>query len=173
MSIASSSYSMTATSRSITAHGRLPRRVSRLSPRALIVRYDRVTIRPSRARRISGLELYIKFATIRLRLIRMGKIDEFAGSVNETLAGLEDDFGGLSIKAQALKEKGAEVAQRWKQHFADQANALAAAEAAINKVSNAPLPVRTSSVQQGVSAQSVAEVKKVEPFPGIRASGNA
>ena len=89
----------------------------------------------------------------------MGKIDEFAGSVNETLAGLEDDFGGLSIKAQALKDKGAEVTQRWKQHFADQANALAAAEAAINKVSNAPLPPKPSLV--------VAEDKKPEPFRDI------
>jgi hypothetical protein len=96
----------------------------------------------------------------------MGKIDEFAGSVNETLAGIEDDFGGLSIKAQALKDKGAEVAQRWKQHFAAQANALAAAEAAINKVSNAPLPVKASS---GISG----EVKEPVPFPGVRASGNA
>lgn len=91
------------------------------------------------------LTVYVNFARLmverdrRMELVRMGKIDEFANGVTDTLADLEQRFGGLGAKAQALKEKGETVAGRWEQHFEAQAKSLAAAEDAINRISNIPL----------------------------------
>lgn len=102
----------------------------------------------------------------RIELVRMGKIDEFAGSVNEVLTDLDQAFGNLSAKAKLLKEKGADVAGRWEQHFAEQSKAIAVAEAAINKVSNVPLASRSSSPPLVVApkVEQPAEGKKDEPF---------
>lgn len=93
----------------------------------------------------------------RIELVRMGKIDEFADGISETLSDLDGKFGNLSARAAVLKEKGADVAARWDQHFDGQSKAIAAAEAAINRISNVPLPSAASS-------QSSAEGKKDEPF---------
>ena len=93
-----------------------------------------------------SIATYINFARLlverdrRIEQIRMGKIDEFANGVTDTLADLETRFGGLGARAQKLKEKGETVADRWEQHFEAQAKSLAAAEDAINRLSNVPPP---------------------------------
>ena len=69
----------------------------------------------------------------------MGKLTNFADEVNEDLGDLEQLFSGLYDKKQLLKQRGAEVAGRWSEYFADQTKALAAAENAINRLSNVPL----------------------------------
>ena len=69
----------------------------------------------------------------------MGKLTSFADEVNEDLGDLEQLFSGLYDKKQLLKQRGAEVAGRWSEYFADQTKALAAAENAINRLSNVPL----------------------------------
>src|SRR5579872_3741933 len=71
---------------------------------------------------------------------RMGTIDQFADDVPDVLASLEQQFGDLRGRALALKEQGADVAAKWNQHFDAQAASIRAAEAAIARVSNVPLP---------------------------------
>lgn len=70
----------------------------------------------------------------------MGTIDQFAEDVPDVLAALETQFGGLRERALALKVQGAMVADKWTQHFDAQAASIRAAEAAIARVSNVPLP---------------------------------
>jgi hypothetical protein len=66
----------------------------------------------------------------------MGKIDEFAANCD--LTDLENAFGALSDRARAVKERGAEVKQRWADYFDEKDKSIAAAENAINKLSNLP-----------------------------------
>jgi hypothetical protein len=69
----------------------------------------------------------------------MGAIDEFGSDVNSILADLNAQFGALNDAKAKLKQRGGDIAQRWAEYFQDQAKAIAAAEAALNKVSNVPL----------------------------------
>lgn len=69
----------------------------------------------------------------------MSAIDEFANDLNVTLADLDAQFKELNIRKQKVKERGAEVALRWKQFFAEKDRAISAAEDALNRVSNVPV----------------------------------
>lgn len=69
----------------------------------------------------------------------MSAIDEFASDVNGVLADLNAQFGVLNDRKQGLKSKGGDIAQRWAQHFDEQARAMQTAEDALNRISNVPL----------------------------------
>ena len=81
----------------------------------------------------------------------MGKLTSFADEVNEDLGDLEQLFSGLYDKKQLLKQRGAEVAGRWSEYFADQSRALAAAENAINRLSNVPLAGTSGTINPKVT----------------------
>ena len=81
----------------------------------------------------------------------MGKLTNFADEVNEDLGDLEQLFSGLYDKKQLLKQRGAEVAGRWSEYFADQTRALAAAENAINRLSNVPLAGTSGTINPKVT----------------------
>ena len=68
----------------------------------------------------------------------MGHLDQFAEDVNETVAMLNKSFEILNRRKQALQERGTDIARRWSQHFDSQEASLAAAEAALNRISNVP-----------------------------------
>ena len=68
----------------------------------------------------------------------MGHLDSFAEDVNDTVADLNNQFEALNARKQALRERGSEIAGRWANHFATQEASLAAAEAALNRISNVP-----------------------------------
>lgn len=90
----------------------------------------------------------------------MSKLNSFADEVNEDLGDLEQMFGNLYERKQLLKERGREVAGRWDEYFTEQTKALAAAENAINRISNVPL-----TPSSGASSPKVPETPKVIP-PG-------
>jgi hypothetical protein len=69
----------------------------------------------------------------------MGHLDSFAEDVNEVVADLEKQFGDLNARKQKIRERGADIAGRWAQHFTSQEGGLTAAEAALNRISNVPL----------------------------------
>jgi len=69
----------------------------------------------------------------------MGHLDSFAEDVNETVADLNRQFESLNARKQKLRERGAEVAAGWAQHFDSQEAALRAAETALNRISNVPV----------------------------------
>ena len=69
----------------------------------------------------------------------MGHLDSFAEDVNETVADLNRAFESLNVRKQRLKERGAEIAGRWAQHFDAQEASLKAAETALNRISNVPV----------------------------------
>lgn len=68
----------------------------------------------------------------------MGHLDSFAEDVNETVAMLNKSFEVLNARKQKLQERGIDIARRWSQHFDAQEASLAAAEAALNRISNVP-----------------------------------
>lgn len=68
----------------------------------------------------------------------MGHLDSFAEDVNETVATLNRSFEVLNARKQKLQERGVQIARRWSQHFDAQEASLAAAEAALNRISNVP-----------------------------------
>lgn len=96
------------------------------------------------------LRIYIDFARLMvvrdrrilamIRDAKMGKLDEFADNVPDTLKQLEDKFGGLQERANELLKRGDEVASKWGAHMDGRDKALTAAENAINRISNLPLP---------------------------------
>ena len=77
----------------------------------------------------------------------MGTIDQFADDIPDLIAGMEKDFGDLRARALLLKGRSDDIKQRWNTHFDQQGSSLAAAEAAINRVSNIPLPSSQPSSQ--------------------------
>jgi seryl-tRNA synthetase len=69
----------------------------------------------------------------------MGHLDSFAEDINDTVAMINKSFEVLNTRKQNLQERGVEIARRWSQHFDAQEASLAAAEAALNRISNVPL----------------------------------
>lgn len=67
----------------------------------------------------------------------MSRLDEFASSIPQTVADLENSFSSLQDQVTALNLKGKAVHDRWKAFLDAQQQSVAAAEAAINKLSNA------------------------------------
>lgn len=80
------------------------------------------------------------FAGLQGKRSSMGRLDEFAEDVPDIVLNLEDTFGSLHERAKNLREKGEEVADKWQRHLDGRANAIAKAEAAINRIANVPLP---------------------------------
>src|SRR5882724_1787041 len=73
------------------------------------------------------------------RMFGMGQLDQFADEVGDVVAALEKDAEALNTRKSALLDRSDEVLGRWRDHFKRQETSLAAAEAAINKISNVPL----------------------------------
>ena len=87
----------------------------------------------------------------------MGHLDSFAEDVNETVADVDKMFEGLNARKQKLKERGAQIAGRWAQHFDTAEASMTAAEAALNRVSNVPI---SAVKKEEPKDQVLSEVKK-------------
>ena len=86
----------------------------------------------------------------------VGHLESFAEDVNDTVADLNRQFETLNVRKQQLKERGTEIATRWSQHFDSQDAAMAAAEAALNRISNVPI---SSVKKEETKDQRLSEVK--------------
>lgn len=90
----------------------------------------------------------------------MGAIDEFGSDVNGIIADLNAQFKVLNDAKANLKQRGGEIAQKWAEYFTEQTKAVAAAEAALNRISNIPL----SSVSQTTpTSEPISQIPKVMP----------
>jgi hypothetical protein len=97
----------------------------------------------------------------------MTKLDEFASNIAGGLSDLEDGFGKLSDRVNALKKRGASIGDRWNAWLLTQEQSVAAAENAINKISNAPVPspLPASPTPPAVSPQPTFPPPAVSPLP--------
>ena len=69
----------------------------------------------------------------------MGQLEQFVDNIPSVLADIERQAEKLNARAAAVKARSDDVFGRWHEHFSGKEASLAAAEAAINRLSNVPL----------------------------------
>jgi hypothetical protein len=90
----------------------------------------------------------------------MSALDEFADNINDIVANHDARFRKLNERKQALQIRGDDIAAGWESYFADQEKQLAAAEAALNRISN----IHLSSVSQTTpTSEPISQIPKVMP----------
>ena len=90
----------------------------------------------------------------------MSQLDEFADNIDDIVAGHNARFEKLNAAKRALQVRGDEIAAGWEAYFLGESKKLEAANAALNRISNAPLS-STSPVTPGNGKLS--EIPKVTP----------
>jgi|KBSMisStandDraft_5_1062788.scaffolds.fasta_scaffold00163_43 hypothetical protein len=69
----------------------------------------------------------------------MSQLDEFADNIDDIVAGHNARFAKLNEAKRKLQAQGDEIATGWENYFLNEAKKLQAAQAALNRISNAPL----------------------------------
>ena len=94
-----------------------------------------------------AVSIYINFARLLVQRDRriyretmMSKLENVASRAPQILADLEARAEQLDKRLSGLDEKGRSTFARWDSHLDKQDQAVAAAEDAINRLSNSPLP---------------------------------
>jgi hypothetical protein len=75
----------------------------------------------------------------------VSQLDEFADNIDDIVAGHNARFQKLNEAKRALQTQGDTIAQGWEDYFMGEAKKLAAAQAALNRISNAPLASASST----------------------------
>lgn len=88
----------------------------------------------------------------------MGAIDDFGSDVNNIIADLNDQFKALNDAKRKLQERGNTIATKWSDYFQAQAKSIAAAEDALNRISNVPLSSAPTS-EPGVQPLSAIPIR--------------
>jgi len=88
----------------------------------------------------------------------MSQLDEFADNINDIVASHNERFAALNEAKRKLQVRGDEIAAGWEQYFLNEAKKLSAAEAALNRISNAPLSTSTSTTAK---TSVLSEVPKI------------
>jgi len=95
----------------------------------------------------AAITTYIQFATLMVRRDRqiyrstmMSKLENIASRAPQIIAGLEARADELDQRLTKLDKTGQHTFNKWNDHLGNQEKAIAAAEDAINRLSNSPLP---------------------------------
>jgi hypothetical protein len=76
----------------------------------------------------------------------VSQLDEFADNIDNIVAGHNARFQKLNEAKRALQTQGDTIAQGWEDYFMGEAKKLAAAQAALARISNAPLSTATAPI---------------------------
>lgn len=69
----------------------------------------------------------------------MSQLDEFADNIDDIVASHNARFTKLNDAKRALQVQGDTIATGWENYFLNESKKLQAAQAALNRISNAPL----------------------------------
>ena len=73
----------------------------------------------------------------------MSQLDEFADNIDDIVASHNARFTKLNDAKRALQVQGDTIATGWENYFLNESKKLQAAQAALNRISNAPLSTVT------------------------------
>ena len=73
----------------------------------------------------------------------MSQLDEFADNIDAIVASHNARFTKLNDAKRALQVQGDTIATGWENYFLNESKKLQAAQAALNRISNAPLSTVT------------------------------
>lgn len=90
----------------------------------------------------------------------MSQLDEFADNIDDIVASHNKRFQALNEAKRKLQAQGDEIATGWENYFMSEAKKLAAAQAALNRISNAPLSSVSTSAPK---VQPISALPKVAP----------
>lgn len=88
----------------------------------------------------------------------MSQLDEFADNIDDIVASHNKRFQALNEAKRKLQAQGDEIATGWENYFLSEAKKLQAAQAALNRISNAPL---SSTSPATPAIRVLSEVPKV------------
>lgn len=74
----------------------------------------------------------------------MSQLDEFADNIDDIIARHNEMFTALNDAKRKLQVQGNEIAAGWQNYFANETKKLATAQAALSRISNAPLSTTTA-----------------------------
>ena len=74
----------------------------------------------------------------------MSQLDEFADNIDDIIARHNQRFTALNDAKRRLQVQGDEIASGWETYFANESKKLATAQAALSRISNAPLSTTTA-----------------------------
>ena len=79
----------------------------------------------------------------------MSQLDEFADNIDDIVASHNARFTKLNDAKRALQVQGDTIATGWENYFLNESKKLQAAQAALNRISNAPLSTVTPATPTG------------------------